>query len=440
MIFNYLLSLFFNIFDTYFLEIPVLLNWIFLGFFTFFYIYYQDVLFFFLSSLSILNLIILFFEDYNMFNNSIENQLYSLIIAKNNNGFLMINNEGLIIMINDNFKKIFQNSQFSNQFFNINNFIGSLNNEIGNSFKQNLNLANESNRIIYYDILINDNNYQITFEKIIQDDEILFLIFCNNKINNNINNLNSITNVNNSLWQEIINDSNDGHCIIDNNEKIIIGNKKFIEIINKPLDEIKYNFLNNVINDPHKYLTNFNYYEGIIIIDNNYYIWKKQKINDYYWFTFTNKNYTSNKNFDTDQIIYQNPLPLIVFDKENILFMNDKFNNLLENTNIKLKKIENIFFPAIIDNCLNLFNSLTLHEYLDIIPENSCEKVFKTSIKKLRIYPMDLVNFQTFIIFDITNFAHQEQQLFHAQRLMTTGEILSGIIHDLNNDLMPILG
>lgn len=440
MVFDYLLYLLFNAFDTYFLDISVILNWIILGFNVYFYVVYNDGLFLIISIFSALNVVISFFEDYNIFNIDMENQLSQLVLEKSSNGLIMFNDEGLILMINDNFKKIFQNNEIINQFDNINNFINGLSDDVKNNFQKNVSLANQTERIIYYDLSIHNNEYMITFEKIKNQEQFLFLITCQIKnFHKPINN--AVANVNNNLWQDIINNSADGNFIIDNNEKLLICNKKFLEITQKESQDIKYNFLKNIINDPNGYLTNYHYHEGIIIINNKYYIWKKQKIDEYYWFTLTGKTEnTQNSSFDPEKIIFQNPIGIIVFDKESLLFINETFKTLLENPQKKFNVIEEIFVKDSVQKILSKIDSLKNEKFIDVGKENFQDNLLKSSIKKIRIYPVDLGTFQVFNIIDISHFADQEQQLFHAQRLMTTGEILSGIIHDLNNYLMPILG
>jgi signal transduction histidine kinase/CheY-like chemotaxis protein len=442
-------TLLFNGLSTYFLEIPVIIHWVLVAMNIYFYNYYYDGKFLISSLLLLLNLILLFYEDYKMFNGAIKNEISEAIIEQGNLGVMVFDQKGNIITLNQNFKKIFQNNSMDLQFENMQLFIQSLPEDISKKIEDNINLTMASNRITHGDIFVNNTDYQLSFEKL-PHDQWLFMITCQvasmvNKaqINQIHDKTLSIYDNNTNLWQDMINQSDLGHLITDFDGKIININKKIIQLFNKSFTELKYASLNTIIDEKQaEVMMDFNVDKGILLFNLRSFLWQKEKINNYYWFSIREKNYEENtndvvKNYQ-DEIIDQWPVGLIIFDDESLLYMNNTFKNLLDN--FPLKTMDQWLETPLIATILKRWHPLKGDNFLDVNGDQWKPSVMKKTIEKIRIYPMVFQGVKVFNVVDISNYFTQEQQLLHAQRLMTTGEILSGVIHDLNNYLMPILG
>jgi signal transduction histidine kinase/CheY-like chemotaxis protein len=440
---SWIINFLFNAFNNYFLEIPIIIHWVLIGLNIFFYNQYEHIFFLLIIGLLSLNLIILFYEDYNIFNFKIKADFGELIIDNIHQGIILFNKEGEIIMINENFKKIFQNSSIPHQFSNMKIFLESLPEEFQEKFQKNINLSSSLERNIYEDVIINNKDYKLIFEKLKYDEDFIFSIGCevfsmaSRSINTNINNTINVNN--NDEWTDIIEKSSWGYIVTDQNQKILKINGKILNLLNKSMGEIKYEFLNKFIDENFiKYLYDDNYENGLVVINNINFYWQKQVIDNYYWFSLMEKNYTNTneviKNYQQD-IIYQMPMGIVIFNDKEIIYTNDSFKKLLKN---KIQNITDLLSQDSIDSILKKWQPLKGDNFLDINLDSLDKNNF--NCQKIRIYPMIFHDIRIFSMVDISYYYIQEQQLLHAQRLMTTGEILSGVIHDLNNYLMPILG
>jgi signal transduction histidine kinase/CheY-like chemotaxis protein/PAS domain-containing protein len=445
----FLSNLFFNGFNTYFLQIPVLINWIFIGLNLYFYDLYSNILFLSMVIMGFFNLILLFHEDYLIFNHKIQNELGQLIIEKSNFGVLLFNQQGVIITINDNFKNIFQNNEILKQFNNLKSFLDSLPDSIGQDMEKIINVSIQSGRIGYHDIYVNNTDYKLTFEKL-PHEQWIFMVTCQvaSVINKaHINQIHdktlSIYDANSNIWQDVVMASENGYFITDLDGKIINVNKIMIQLFNQSFIQLKYASLETIVGEKIKStLMDFNYNNGMVLINQRTFYWTREPINNFFLFHLVEKNYqqeTNNliKNYQ-EEIIQQNSINILIFDDEQIIYTNNSSKNIWENK--KPSSIDGLFPKGLIQEVLKRWEPLQGDNFLDINKSQLNEGVLKNNVEKIRIYPMVLSGIKIFNIIDLSYYFVQEQQLLHAQRLMTTGEILSGIIHDLNNYLMPILG
>jgi signal transduction histidine kinase/ActR/RegA family two-component response regulator len=428
-----------NLLDVYFLKFPVFCNWFFIGFNLYCYYYYWNNVFLLIALLLVLNLSYLLYQDYQLFNLKIKQEILATIFENYNSGILCFDARGKTVIHNNTMEKLFPQTDLSN----IASFL--------QYFKPDDPIIPEVKNLLA--LLIKEGkNIEQSFT--VEQQELSFFFQCLRVSNSKLFSMiispkTTIYQKNTSIIEEVLFLGENGYLILDFRHRILFCNEaicNWLELSNK---DIKYANIEDFLQD--KNLVNEIFDEerkkGMIQLKsknhNKDLLWEKevmqkQKNKDSYIFLRLWERSNVVKDNREEDIINRSPLAVISFKNSGeIISFNKSAQQIIGSKITANYNITNIFPQEILDKILVKTRTITGNNFYDFKLESS---VFNPLIKKVRVYPIDLSTIKVFIIMNITEFFLLEQQLLHAQRLMTTGEILSGVIHDLNNYLMSILG
>ena len=433
-----------NLLDVYFLRYAVLCNWLFVGSNLYFYYYYGSNLFLYLFSFALLNLCQLFHEDYKLFNLKIERKILSSLVENNNTGIFCFDSRGNTIIYNTAMEKIFPQCDLCS----VKSFLNYFQKEraIVEEMDQLISLLIREKKNIEKSFTLEQQDLNFTFQHLSLYNVSIFAI--------NISPKTITYQKNSSVIEEVLFCGENGYLVLDFRRRIVFCNQAICNWIGCMPKDIKYFPIGDLLED--KMLVNQIFSEekksGIIELkwkeNTKELLWEKENMlkqnnkDVYILIRLMDKSDIVEDKREKD-IVARNPLAVISFKNSGeILSFNNSAQQIMGPKLSKNSSIMNFFPQEIIEKILIKTRTIIGDNFYDLKLEepNSVNQTFNVNVKKIRIYPLDLSNMKVFTIINITEFLLLEQQLLHAQRLMTTGEILSGVIHDLNNYLMSILG
>lgn len=431
-----------NFFDYHRFELSIYACWIINIYNVHCFFYYDNFLFFVYLVFFLGILIQLINYDNTFYDIETQNKLLGKIIDGDKNN--------LVFLADENFKIIYMNSLLyyylnEQKFPNIKNT--SVNNVIVNLFKEE-EIVQKINNLIDQ---VKDKKKGSCFDLIVKGKQVYInanpisfdkCFYTSIHISSNLRNEKE-----KAIDFNLLNQLNTGFIVLNKKYSIIFCNKSFLSWFNSSIEIVQgLNFYKIIDQSPMG--ENVDLDNGVAFIEINnkkiFCSWKKEltlnkyQIDELVLFSI-NRDKKQIRNDLFENIFQEIPNGIACVDNnKNIIFSNNTFNSYFgkENKNInnlsELPQIFSEYYEKLIQtkNAKNTF----LYEVANKTRQN--EIYLNVEYKVIKSY----TNATFFFVNNVSEYLKQEKQLLHAQRLMVMGEILGGVIHNLNNLFTPILG